>query len=159
MNIIKPQKIKEKYRRIHIGTKLIYLNQDKIIRDAIERQILIDFPKKEDRHYSKAFTLYLVKLCEKFLGYRISDNDIENAIKDSFKYKRFAYSKEKAKYIVELLKRLHSYRAVIDYFITHIGPPIPKQETIKKHIIKYLVEEESVTNVKKWLDYYVSRKR
>ncbi len=95
LELVSPQKMNEKYRRIYLGTNLIYLTANKRKLEAIEKEIRKDFPKPRDRQYSKAFAIYLKQTCEKILGYEITNEKIDDAISNSLKYKKNAYKNKK----------------------------------------------------------------
>ncbi|TFG26930.1 MAG: hypothetical protein EU532_08605 [Promethearchaeota archaeon] len=93
--LIKPEKMNEKYRRIYLGTNLIYLKSSKEKIKVIKNKIKKDFPKPSQRVYSKAFSLYLKNMCEEILGYEISNEMIDRAISNSLEYKRKSYKNKK----------------------------------------------------------------
>lgn len=153
LKLIRPEKIKEPFRRIYLGVSLIYLNMPKQVKTSIERQINIDYPRTYDRRYSKGYANYIKDLCEQkfrvnkinrifdipFLGI-ITNEMIDIAINKALEYERFEYSEEKAKYLKNLYEKLGSNRKIIDY-LGDIGVrPIPSERIIIEHITRYLAE-------------------
>jgi len=149
IKIVDPEKFKEVFRRQYLGTILIYLSAPKDIRKKIEIKISSDYPKVSKREYSKEFSCYIKKISEYFLGYEITPEKIENALKKAFIFNRYIYQKDKAEFLKNLFEQLGSFEAIIGYLRKLQFPPYPKQETIRKHINKYLKTVEGI-NFEVW---------
>ncbi len=153
LDIIKPKKLRETYRLIYIGVQLIYLNAPSEIKNAIESQIKIHYPKEIDRKYSKKFSIFLKDLCEKHLGYKISLDHINRVIETALEYQRFVYKEEDAKYFAFLFEQLGSFPTIIKYLSDQQMTLIPEAHTFQHHIKKYLEEIEN-TDYLKWIAEY-----
>ncbi len=169
LNILKPEKMKETYKKKYLGINLIYLNfSEKIIKE-INNKIKKDYPNEYNRRYSKEFALYLKKICEKIFsknkideihGHKytseISDEMIDTAIEKALKFKYRRYNKHYVKNLKYIFEKLGSYLFVIEYLKEHDERPILFEEKIRKHLRQHFIEENR--SYEKWLKKYKLKK-
>lgn len=110
IEIVKPEKILDPYRRRYIGSTMIYktLLPDNMIKRALEAKIHFDFPKSSERKFSKSFSMYLSFLVEKVLilsnfktvcGLPYNDvltkSMVDRAVEYSYTPKQIIFSRDK----------------------------------------------------------------
>ena len=154
LEIIDPEKYKERFRRIYLGTILIYLDAPQKIRDAIEKQIRCDYPDKSNRRYSKEFAFYLRDLCKKkWNKQNFASKNIDKALNKALNYVVVVYDKVLAKRLKLLYECLGSYKYVIEYLTEQNDKTIPSLNTIRNHLKKYLKQEKGL-KYEEWLENY-----
>jgi len=153
INLIDPQKIKEPFRFFYLGCRLLYLSCSNNIINQINDRIKVDFPREWDRRYSKEFSLYLTKLCEKFF--------LDNGIKEILGFK-FAGEISKDM-ILEAIHKSLDYRESIFKAFLEYYKKFPNEENsfyyahfpeVDKTVIRNckmrarrLIYEESLNNI------------
>ena len=140
--IIKPEKIKEPYRRIWLASNFIYLNSPDHLQQKISERILswLEYNAQSSFRYSKENAIFLKNICEEILNIEISFDVINNVIANVLDLEKFMYSREKAQILKFLYEKLRSAQRVVEYLIEKAETNIPHRQTITKHLKKYFNE-------------------
>ena len=137
LDLVHPEKWKDKNRREFWGIQLKYLNASDEIRNSIEKQIEKDYPDPKNRKFSIDFLGYMRNLCKKY-NLEISNDSIECALSKALTYKRNQYTKEFAEYLKKLFIKLGDIKKVKENFK---DKPID-DKTIKKYLFLLFEEVE-----------------
>jgi len=137
LDVINPEKWKDRFRREYIGTQLIYLNNSKEMVEKIENRIKNDFPRRKKLLYTKKNAKYLKNLCTEYKC-EINFATIEDAINKALILKKYVYNEKDAKYFTYLYQKLGSFKYIKDFLMDQKVTPLPDEETISAHIKQYL---------------------
>ena len=143
LQIVKPEKFKEPYRRIWLASRLIYLNAPNSKRTIIEGEIKrwLNLNKKKQFQYSKENALFLKSTCEKILGIDINHDLINKTISQVLELQKYMYLESRAQYLKYLYEKLRSTLRIVEFLINQGEINIPYRQTIMKHIKTYFKEK------------------
>lgn len=154
LNIIKPEKLKNNYRRLYLGSWLFYLNKDESFIEIIKNHINETFPNSAERQFSKNFALFLNTLCEEISNERLDIKKCDKIIEDSFIYRIYNYSKLRGEYLKYLYEQLGSIRSMKKFLDEQDIMNFPTRKTISSHLNRYFREEVKSISYKEWLKKY-----
>jgi len=150
--IIKPEKLKEPFRRIWIASKLIYLNSSEAEQQTIHNKIKLWLKQNNKKifEYSKKNAFFLKDICEKTLGITIDNDLINKTISKVLDLEKYMYDKSRAEHLTVLYENLRSTLRIIEYLIDQGEVNIPHRQTIIAHLKKYFKEKN--LDYQKWLN-------
>ena len=142
LNLIKPEKFKEPFRRLWFGIKCLILDS---IED-IQRKIANRFSAKKDEmcnktfQYSKENALFLKSICEDVLNIKITEELVNNSINEALEPTKYMYNKEKAKKLKYLYEKIRSPTRIVEFLTDQGELIIPARTTISRHLKRYFKE-------------------
>ena len=149
--MIKPEKLKEPYRRKWLACKLIYLNTSENTQQKIEKEISLwlEYTNQTQFRYSKRNANFLKSICEKMLGIQINFDIINTTISKVSEYEKWIYCQNNVQMLEFLYEKLRSTYRIVEYLIDIGENTIPHRQTITRHIKRYL--KETIQDVDSWL--------
>lgn len=143
LEIVKPEKIKEPYRRTWLTLRIL------VSKSSEEKQILIrKFIKNEMKkagkkifQYSKENTIILKNFYENEFGIKITSEVINSELKNVLNEEVLNFDSNRAKRWKYLIEKIRSPTKLVEYLKFKGENEIPSRNYIIKHIKRYMEEE------------------
>lgn len=151
LNIIKPEKIKEPYRRLWLGTKCIIFSSAMDIQQKINNHIsaIKDELDRKTFQYSNENALLLKSITEKILGIEITQELVNSSISSAIEPTKHMYNMKRARRLKYLYEKIRSPTRIIEYLIDQGELIVPGRTTIAKQLKRYFREiDEDINNWK-----------
>lgn len=150
LNRIKPEKLKEPYRRLWLATKYIIFDSPKDSQQKIKNQISAKMDKlhRKNFQYSKHNALILKKICEQTLGIEITPELVNSSINLAIEPTFHMYNKGRARKLKYLYEKIRSPTRIIEYLIDQGELIIPARTTISRQLKRYF--KEVGEDINKW---------